>query len=372
MTEGPKWASLSKTLRGRNENSVKNRYLSLLGFHSSSRKKNKISNEELQERLNQKISQLKSQLLDEKDLDCIRKIRSELCLNNLCSEDCIKELSIEEPFLENKHLNNKINDRFVTFSEDIINTYPTLTLGKFSTKESISKQGYSNFGSADIFPFPEPKPFKKEFSVKIGRNFNLSKNLSEKKIDFNNEKNTELKRETSFEENFSNFNSGRLDDDSRRKSSFYNNSLSKSFSKLSFTSTNQKLRSPLLKKKQKIEEEVKESNNESKSWSNKSEVHNFDSISSISKKTDQMMIMKENSATSILSLSEIHNSKSFFEKSNSVAGSSFSNKEKKFLMSALYNLQSDGSKSSNISSFSRNSKKRLERRSIEEENTLKY
>ena len=371
-TKGQKWASLSKTLKGRNENSVKNRYLSLLGLHSSSRKKDKLSTEELQERLNQKISELKSQLSDENELDRILKIRSDLYINKLCSEDCIKELSLEPQVLtpNNQQFNDKINDRHVTFSEDMINANPIFNLGKASTKESLSKQGSSNIGSSNIFPFPEAKVFTREFSIEIDHKMNLSKNFSEKTIDFNSGKKVESKRESSYEENFSNLNNGRIDY-SRRKSSFFNNSLAKSFSKLSFLPMKEKARSPLLKKKQKIEEERKESINEQKSWYNKSEIQNFDSsLSSIGKKNDQVMIIKENSATSIFSLSDVHNSKSFLEKSksSSAGGSSFSNKEKKLLLSALNNLQSEESKSSSSSSYSRDSKKR---RSLEEERNLK-
>ena len=41
--EGYKWAELSKILKGRNENSIKNRYFTLMHLHGESRKKEKIS-----------------------------------------------------------------------------------------------------------------------------------------------------------------------------------------------------------------------------------------------------------------------------------------------------------------------------------------
>lgn len=44
---GYKWAEISKILKGRNENSIKNRYFTLMHLHSELRKKNKMAwNEE--------------------------------------------------------------------------------------------------------------------------------------------------------------------------------------------------------------------------------------------------------------------------------------------------------------------------------------
>ena len=152
----------------------------------------------------------------------------------------------------------------------------------------------------------------------------------------------EAKREISLEERSPPLNKGRMDESllySGQKSAFFSKSLSKSFSKLSMSPK----RSPLHNKP--INEMPNNPNPEPKSWS-KSETQNFSSISSISKKTDN--IPKEHSQSSIISLADVHmlpNLKSFLEKSKSNNDSSISVKERNFLITALNTLRSEGSSS---------------------------
>ena len=170
-----------------------------MSLHSSSRKKHKLSEMEIKQKLIQKISELRAQLDEKSEYDRVLKVRSELYLNKLTSEDCIKELS-EEAMEPNKY-ENKINSRHVTFSEDIINNnFDNMALQnlnlicKASTRETLSKQGSSNMGSSNLFPFPEPKPFCKESMM-------MNKNFSEKRINFCQAQEFLNKRESSLEDN---------------------------------------------------------------------------------------------------------------------------------------------------------------------------
>ena len=102
-------------------------------------------------------------------------------------------------------------------------------------------------------------------------------------------------------------------------------------------SSNMRSRSPIQKR---LLKEPNNPNPEQNSWSKSGQ--NFSSISSISKKTDN--IPKQHSESSIVSLSEVHilpSSKS--DKSRSINDSSLSLKEKNFLLSAINNLKSEGS-----------------------------
>lgn len=64
---GKRWAKISKILNGRNENSVKNRYFTLLGLHSISRQKqeNFCLDNEIFKKIREKITELKSKIADE-------------------------------------------------------------------------------------------------------------------------------------------------------------------------------------------------------------------------------------------------------------------------------------------------------------------
>ena len=123
-------------------------------------------------------------------------------------------------------------------------------------------------------------------------------------------------------------------------------SLSKSFSKLSIASSNK--RSPLQNRHVNDMTSSPNAEQQNNSWSKSGQ--NFSSISSISKKNDN--IPKEHSNSSIISLSDVHmvpTLKSFFEKSRS-NDSSISIRERNLLLSAINNLKSEAS--SNFSSES--------------------
>lgn len=62
MEEGTRWAGISKALKCRNENSVKNRYLSLMGLHSISRQKIKKFSEEMKESVKKKIDEIRTEI----------------------------------------------------------------------------------------------------------------------------------------------------------------------------------------------------------------------------------------------------------------------------------------------------------------------
>ena len=333
-------------MKGRTENSVKNRYLSLLNLHSFSRKKEKLSPYELRAKIEQKLTELKAQNIEQQTCDRFLALRSEAFINNLPSEDFIKEMT-EENSEQELSKRSKFNDRHVTFSDDV-NMNP---LGKVNTKESIpifSPNHYmnmmfsaptgtgSNLGSTpNVFTFNEPKFWLSRPPSLVCKNF------SENRIRVNPVP-EEAKREISLEERSPPLNKGRMDESllySGQKSAFFSKSLSKSFSKLSMSPK----RSPLHNKP--INEMPNNPNPEPKSWS-KSETQNFSSISSISKKTDN--IPKEHSQSSIISLADVHmlpNLKSFLEKSKSNNDSSISVKERNFLITALNTLRSEGSSS---------------------------
>jgi len=330
-----------------------------MNLHSSSRKKEKISSAVLKTKIEQKISDLKTKIFDqqeEQERDRLLAV-SEVYLNKLASEDFIKELpneSIEEMIDNNAKSNNKLNDRHVTFSEDLImaSTKETFPLG---SNQNMMVSTPINPGS-NVFIINEPQiPLTWLSGPSL-----VCKNFSDSKINFHQSQ-EEAKREASLEDVSSNLNKGRIDDSCLvHKSSFYTNSLSKSFSKLSVSCSNKRQKGSPIKKK--VHEEAAINANpeqKSKSWSSNPE-KNFDSISSISKKTENN-VLKEHSQSSIISLSEVHmvpSSRSFLEKSKSSNnGSSMSNKEKYFLISALNNLKSEGSKTSSSSTDSNLSKK---------------
>lgn len=65
---GTKWAQISKNLIGRNENNVKNRYFTLLGLHSISRqKKSDLLTNEISQRIDSKIKEIKDSLAFENE-----------------------------------------------------------------------------------------------------------------------------------------------------------------------------------------------------------------------------------------------------------------------------------------------------------------
>ena len=315
FTKGQKWALVSKQLKGRTENSVKNRYLSLLNLHTSTRKKEKLSSNDLKTKINQKILELKVKIFDKSERERVLELRTEKYLNKFPSEDFIKERTNENSE-QNINFQAKLDEnKHVTFSEDVLMS-PTAILGLISTKES--------------FPLSNPMP-----NFDSDRNLVTKpltcKNHSENKIILNQYQ-EEMKNEINSLEEFS---SSHLN---KEKSLFrQNKSLSKSFSKLSMASSNMRSRSPIQKR---LLKEPNNPNPEQNSWSKSGQ--NFSSISSISKKTDN--IPKQHSESSIVSLSEVHilpSSKS--DKSRSINDSSLSLKEKNFLLSAINNLKSEGS-----------------------------
>lgn len=316
---------MSKELKGRTENSVKNRYFSLLNLHTSTRKKEKLSSNDLKTKIDQKILELKVKIFDQSERERVLALRTEKYLNKFPTEDFIKELANEnsEQNINAQAKQNKLDEnKHVTFSEDVIMS-PTAILGLISTKES----------------FPLSNPMPNEYGPNFDSDQNLvkqpmsltGKNYSENKIILNQYQ-EEVKNEiNSLEEvSFNHLN---------KEKSFLrqNKSLSKSFSKLSMASSNMRSRSPFQKR---LPKESSNLNPEQNSWSKSGQ--NFSSISSISRKTDN--IPKEHSESSIVSLSEVRilpYSKS--DKSRSINDSSLSFKEKNFLLSAINNLRSEGS-----------------------------
>lgn len=317
---------MSKQLKGRTENSVKNRYLSLLNLHNSTRKKEKLSPNDLKAKIDQKILELKVKIFEKSERERLLALRAENYLHQFPSEDFIKERTnekSEQNFNAQPKLTKFDENKHVTFSEDVIMS-PTAILGLISTKES--------------FPLSTPKPNE------YGANFDTYQNLGKQPMSFTCKNFSENKINTSqFQEEVKNeINS--LEEVSpnllNKEKSFLgqNKSLSKSFSKLSMASSNMLSRSPFLKR---LPKESTNPNPEQNSWSKSGQ--NFSSISSISKKTDN--IPKEYSESSIVSLSEVRilpYSKS--DKSRSINNdSSLSLKEKNFLLSAINNLKSEGS-----------------------------
>lgn len=319
---------------------MKNRYLSLLSLHSSHRKKEKLSSNDLKIKIEQKISDLKIKILERNEHESLLVLRSEAYLNRFPSEDFINELSNENCQPDDPE---KVDNKHVTFSEDIISN-PAAIFGKISTKESFplysSSVGLALTGSGsnldsnpNFFTYIEPKRLlAKPPSI-------ICKNLSEHKI-FIQKNHEKIKKETSLEEVSANsINKGRMmvDESLLVQKGSLTKSLSKSFSKLSMASSNK--RSPLQNRP--VNDMTTPPNAEQNSWSKSGQ--NFSSISSIIKKNDN--IPKEHSNSSIFSLSDVHmvpNLKSFFEKSRS-NDSSISIRERNLLLSAINNLKSEAS-----------------------------
>ena len=293
----------------------------------------------MKSKIEQKISDLKIKILEKNEYESLLALRTAAYLNRFPSEDFINELSNEKC-----HDREKVDDKHVTFSEDII-LNPAAILGKNSTKESFpfysSSVGLALTGSGsnlnldsnpNLFTYIEPKRlFAKPPSI-------ICKNLSERKI-FIHQNIEKIKKETSLEEvPASSQNKGRVVDESLlgQKGSL-TKSLSKSFSKLSIASSNKRF--PLQNRH--VNDMTSSPNAEHNSWSKSGQ--NFSSISSISKKNDN--IPKEHSNSSIISLSDVHmlpNLKSFLEKSRS-NDSSISIRERNLLLSAINNLKSEAS-----------------------------
>lgn len=361
LAEGQKWALLSKKIKGRTENSVKNRYFSLLGLHSIARKKRKLSPNELQIKIQQKIFEIKTKILEKGEYLRLLALRANAYLPKLSSKDFIKELANEGS--ESDILTpgkSKIDDKHVTFSEDII-TSPAGYLGKISTKESfplfIGCRSNRDTNNPDYFTFVESKnwvPKQPSF---------LSRYASEDKILNITTNQEEIGREIN-----SNEGSGIQTkmEESGPKTSFFHKSLSKSFSKLSMASSNKRSSIPSLQKRLPTEP----ANNRTPdqiSWSKSGQ--NFSSISSISKKIEN--VPKENSQSSLNSLSDANllpQIRSFIEKNKSNNDSSISIKEWNFLISAVNNLKSEGSSIISAESMKESIKLRMMTQIEEEKN----
>ena len=166
----------------------------------------------MKSKIEQKISDLKIEILERNEHQSLLSLRSAAYLNRFPSEDFINELSNE-----NCQPHDKVDDKHVTFSEDII-INPLAILGKNSTKESFplySSMGFaptrsgSNLDSSpNFFTNFEPKlSFVKPPSI-------ICKNLSEHKI-FTLQNLEKIKKETSLEEVSPNsLNKGRMVDES--------------------------------------------------------------------------------------------------------------------------------------------------------------
>ena len=312
-----------------------------MNLHSQSRKKFKPSPEELRERLEQKILEQKTKILETNEDLRLLALRSNAKLNKIPSKDFIKDLPNESSeHTENKSSN--MNDKHVTFTEEVIMN-PAAYLRKFSTKESfpvyttklnisVIPNGTGTGGSKTDSNNPNVLTFlERKNSLSM-----LSQNLSEEKIVFNKNQ-EEMPREISLEEVSGNLIfQKKVEDPQRRYSSFINTSLSNSFSKLSMASSNIHRRFTLQRM---LPIELHNNPNIEPNSG-----QNFSSISSISKKNDS--ILKENSQSSLNSLSDANimpQIRSFIEKSRSNNESSISIKEWNLLISAVNNLKSEGS-----------------------------
>ena len=102
-------------MKGRTENSVKNRYLSLLNLHSFSRKKEKLSPYELRAKIEQKLTELKAQNIEQQTCDRFLALRSEAFIKALGLFDKkkqqgrkkIKDINYHQNFT---HLMNQIKN----------------------------------------------------------------------------------------------------------------------------------------------------------------------------------------------------------------------------------------------------------------------
>lgn len=373
LKEGTKWALAAKSLIGRNENSVKNRYLTLLNLHLKNRKKQDCSLNQTKEKIKAKIEDIKLNIM-ERDQMAIFKRSSEMYLNTLGSEDFIKENSLKK-FEQNE---NKNFHKHSTFSQ-----LPSqrMLMELYSTKDSFSKVGSSqeHFMKSNPASTKNVMNRKNEDFVTFGNfpsidnvleknkvdelfNFPSCDNVVEKKKEedhfFSLKKHSILMNQAheinNIKENSSEEEKDELIFPIHINENYMANSLSKSFSRMSVSSPNKKLAtSPLLQKKRKINEERNE-----RDWTLRSDHKHFDSFSSISK-TDRSLLLlnlKQPSNSSIVSLSDGSNFRS--NDKGSFVSSSLSRQEKKYLMSAINNLRSDssslnleGSKTSNISSI---------------------
>lgn len=371
LKEGTKWALAAKSLIGRNENSVKNRYLTLLNLHLKNRKKQDCSVNQTKEKIKDKIEEIKLNIM-ERDQMATFKRSSEMYLKTLGSENFIKEHSLKK-YDENE---NKNFQKHPTFSQ-----LPSqkMFLELYSTKDSFSKVGSSQEHFMKSNPASNNNVMKRkdeEFATfgnfpsidnvleknKVDELFNFPScdNVLEKKKEdhfFLLKKHSQLMSQAheinNIKENSSEEEKDELIFPIQMNENYMANSLSKSFSRMSVSSPNKKLAtSPLLQKKRKINEERNE-----RDWTLKSDHKHFDSFSSISK-TDRSLLLlnlKQPSNSSIVSLSDGSNLRS--NDKGSFVSSSLSRQEKKYLMSAINNLRSDssslkleGSKTSNVSS----------------------
>lgn len=107
LSEGPKWAALSKEMKCRSENSIKNRYLTLMGLHLLSREKEKISSPLIKTKIKEKIEKIKSE------------ISEKITIKKTHSENFLKELEEENPSFAGK-LEQQPRDR-LNFSDDLMN-----------------------------------------------------------------------------------------------------------------------------------------------------------------------------------------------------------------------------------------------------------
>ena len=361
LAEGQKWAFLSKRIKGRTENSVKNRYFSLLGLHSIARKKSKLSLNELRIKIEQKIFEIQTKILEKGEYVRLLALRSNAFIPKIPSKDFIKELANEgsENDIMTPGKSSKIDDKHVTFSQDII-TNPAAYLGKFSTKESfplfLSNRSNRDSNNFDSFAFVDPKNWlSKQPSF-------LSRYGSEDKI-LGIPNQEEIGREINPKEGIAN---PKKTEDSGTKTSFFHKSLSKSFSKLSMASSNK--RSSILSLQKRLPTEPANNPNPDQSLCSKSG-QNFSSISSISKKNEN--ILKENSQSSLISLSDANllpQIRSFIEKNKSNNDSSISINEWNFLISAVNNLKSEGSSIISAESMKESIKLRMMSQIEEEKN----
>lgn len=294
---GTKWALISRGLNCRNENSVKNRYFSLMGLHSLSRKKKKVSIKSINEKIAFKIMEIKEKLGLEKK----------------------EQIKIEPEFMPPPTLTKTLKKpKNVYFSQDLVDDIKEdLVLPLISTQTSKKKicpiESAFEMGNSSIYRINNNGHLFQEIERTP---FMLQKQFSECNLD------PYLKRP---EESLT-YSNGIL------KDSFETN-----FNRNMYFQGKNMSQNP---------KSIKESNiNVSQRFLEEEDMFN----------KKKSLMDYENMSSSSISLKEIHhpmlNSKSFIEKEKSnITESSNSYKEKQLLISAILNLKSEGSKISSLES----------------------
>lgn len=146
LTEGPKWAALSKEMKCRSENSIKNRYLTLMGLHLLSREKEKISSPLIKTKIKEKIANIKHEL-------------SQKTVKKTHSENFLKELEEEDPSFAGKLEQPGVR---LNFSDDLFDKHCTVNKNPIFTITNKDEEEYENENEGD----------ERSFMLKIKRENN--------------------------------------------------------------------------------------------------------------------------------------------------------------------------------------------------------